>query len=231
MAARDLRWQLPTASAPWPRSRWLGVRRHSRPRAAAPAHRPGGGRGVPPPRQFSIRSPPTGSPKVVSVTGGKAAGMALRLVTLVLGYLLIAPDPAGDAGRAHPAPAVGGALTGVIVGSQPSRAWATCLPGWCWLMAGSSGWATACASGRSLGGEITGHLERRTRVVVLETEEDRCMYPTARSWRRRSGATSSRARVPPRERDHERSTRRGRTREPGLPPRAPAQTSGALKVP
>src|SRR5882672_5482630 len=40
--------------------------------------------------QFSIRSAANGLAKVVSVTGGKAAGMALRLVTLVLGYLLIA---------------------------------------------------------------------------------------------------------------------------------------------
>jgi small-conductance mechanosensitive channel len=131
--------------------------------------------------QFSIRSAATGLAKVVSVTGGRAAGMALRLITLVVGYLLMALILLGMLEVPIQHLLLGGALTGVIVGIAAQQSLGNVFAGMVLLMARvfRVGDRVRIRSG-PLGGELNGAISSvGLAYVVLETEDGPLHVPNS----------------------------------------------------
>jgi len=131
--------------------------------------------------QFSIRYAANGLGKVVAATGGKAAGVALRLVTLVVGYLFIALILLGmlDVPVGHLL--LGGAVTGVIVGIAAQQSLGNVVAGMVLLMTRvfRVGDRVRMRSG-PLGGEINGVITGMgLSYVVVETEDGRLHVPNS----------------------------------------------------
>jgi small-conductance mechanosensitive channel len=131
--------------------------------------------------QFSIRYAANGLAKVVGATGGRAAGVALRLVTLVVGYLFIALILLGmlDVPVGHLL--LGGAVTGVIVGIAAQQSLGNVFAGMVLLMTRvfRVGDRVRMRSG-PLGGEINGVITGMgLSYVVVEAEDGRLHVPNS----------------------------------------------------
>jgi small-conductance mechanosensitive channel len=131
--------------------------------------------------QFSSRYAANGLAKVVGATGGRAAGAALRLITLVVGYLFIALILLGmlDVPVGHLL--LGGAVTGVIVGIAAQQSLGNVFAGMVLLMTRvfRVGDQVRIRSG-PLGGEINGVISGMgLSYVVLEAEDGRLHLPNS----------------------------------------------------
>jgi small-conductance mechanosensitive channel len=184
--------------------------------------------------QFSIRSAANGLAKIVSVTGGKAAGMALRLITLVVGYLLMALILLGMLEVPIQHLVLGGALTGVIVGIAAQQSLGNVFAGMVLLMARvfRVGDRVRIRSG-PLGGEVNGAISSvGLAYVVLDTEDGPLHVPNsavlaaAVGPQPRGGHESRLA-----EHDQQHAGAGPHDSEPGPPAGARGQTSGGLRIP
>jgi small-conductance mechanosensitive channel len=162
---------------------------------------------------LSIRFAANGLAKVVAATGGRAAGAALRLITLVVGYLFIALILLGmlDVPLGHLL--LGGAVTGVVVGIAAQQSLGNVFAGVVLLMTRvfRVGDRVRMRSG-PLGGEINGVITGMgLSHVVLEAEDGRLHVPNSQVLSAAVGPH------PPPKR--------------ARPGETPAETSGGVKVP
>lgn len=131
--------------------------------------------------QFSIRSAANGLGKVVGVAGGRAAGAALRLVTLMVGYLFMTLILLGLLDVPMHNLLLGGAVTGVIFGIAAQQSLGNVFAGVVLLMTRPFrvGDHVRIRSG-PLGGEIDGVVTGMgLSYVVLEVDEGRLHVPNS----------------------------------------------------
>jgi small-conductance mechanosensitive channel len=181
--------------------------------------------------QFSIRYAANGLAKVVGATGGRAAGVALRLVTLVVGYLFMALILLGmlDVPVGHLL--LGGAVTGVIVGIAAQQSLSNVVAGMVLLMTRvfRVGDRVRMRSG-PLGGEINGVITGMgLSYVVVETEDGRLHVPNSAVLSAAVGPNLAAKREPSPAEQHHASTAHMPDR--GVSGDRPAETPASLKNP
>jgi small-conductance mechanosensitive channel len=131
--------------------------------------------------QFSIRSAANGLGKVVGATGGRAAGAALRLITLMIGYLFMTLILLGMLDVPVHNLLLGGAVTGVIFGIAAQQSLGNVFAGIVLLMTRvfRVGDHVRIRSG-PLGGEINGVISGMgLSYVMVEAEDGRLHVPNS----------------------------------------------------
>jgi small-conductance mechanosensitive channel len=130
---------------------------------------------------LAIRYAASGLDKVVGAAGGRAAGAAIRLVTLVFGYVLMLFVLLGMLAVPVQHLLLGGAVTGVIVGIAAQQALGNVFAGLVLLMTRvfRVGDHVRMRSG-PLGGEVTGVISGMgLSYVVMETEDGPLHVPNS----------------------------------------------------